>query len=124
MKTVKTMTINQQVRVFPELLTRSSYDDLAWQPFRQGVEIYHLYKDDMGASAAMLRYEAGAKVPHHSHSGYEHIFVLSGSQSDADGTYAKGSVIINPPNTSHQVSSEEGCVVLIVWQKPVIIANE
>lgn len=36
---MKPMIINQQVRVFPELLTRSSYDDLAWQPFRQGVEI-------------------------------------------------------------------------------------
>lgn len=118
------MVINQQVRIFPELLTRSSYDDLPWEPFRKGVEIYHLYKDDTGASAAMLRYEVGAKVPHHSHSGYEHIFVLSGSQSDVNGKYTKGSLIINPPDTSHQVFSEEGCVVLIVWQKPVIIAGE
>ncbi len=118
------MVINQQVRIFPELLTRSNYDDLPWEPFRKGVEIYHLYKDDTGASAAMLRYEVGAKVPHHSHSGYEHIFVLSGSQSDVNGKYTKGSLIINPPDTSHQVSSEEGCVVLIVWQKPVIIAGE
>lgn len=119
------MIINQQVKVFPELLTRTNYDDLPWETFRLGVEINYLYKDDdMGASAALLRYEAGAKVPHHSHSGYEHIFVLSGSQSDANGKYTKGSVIINPPNTSHQVSSDEGCVVLIVWEKPVIIANE
>ncbi|MCA2642894.1 MAG: cupin domain-containing protein [Pseudanabaena sp.] len=115
------MIINQKIQVFPELLTRSSYDDLPWEPFRQGVEIYPLYKNDMGASAALLRYEAGAKVPHHSHSGYEHIFVLSGSQADAHGKYTKGSVVINSPDTSHQVSSEEGCVVLIVWEKPVII---
>ncbi|MBD2176829.1 cupin domain-containing protein [Pseudanabaena sp. FACHB-1998] len=115
------MIINQQVRIFPELLTRSNYDDFPWEAFREGVEIYRLYKDDTGASAALLRYEAGAKVPHHSHSGYEHIFVLSGSQSDAHGKYTKGSVIINPPNTSHQVQSEEGCIVLIVWERPVII---
>ena len=116
------MIINQQVRVFPELLNLASYDDLPWEAFRDGVEIYFLYKSsDLGASAALLRYQAGAKVPYHSHSGYGHIFVLSGSQSDANGTYTKGSVIINPPNTTHQVSSEEGCVVLIVWEKPVII---
>jgi len=115
------MMINQQVRVFPELLTRSSYDDLPWEPFREGVEIYPLYKNDMGSSAALLRYEAGAKVPHHAHTGYEHIFVLSGSQSDANGKYTKGSVVINSPDTSHQVFSEEGCVVLIVWERPVII---
>jgi predicted ChrR family anti-sigma factor len=115
---------NPQVRVFPELLTRSSYDDLPWQSFREGVEIYFLYKNDAGSSAALLRYLAGAKVPEHIHSGYEHIFVLSGSQSDAEGKYTRGSVIINSPNTSHQVSSEQGCVVLIVWEKPVIMTNE
>ncbi|MCA6574491.1 MAG: cupin domain-containing protein [Pseudanabaena sp.] len=115
------MIIDQQVRIFPELLIRENYDDLPWETFRKGVEIYFLYKNDMGASAALLRYEVGASVPHHSHSGYENIFVLSGSQSDANGKYHKGSVIINPPHTSHQVFSEEGCVVLIVWEKPVII---
>lgn len=112
------------MQFFPNLIDRSSYDDLPWQPFREGVEIYPLYKDESkenGASAALLRYQAGAKVPYHSHGGYEHILVLSGSQSDADGLYPKGSFVINSPNTSHQVSSEEGCVVLIVWEKPVII---
>lgn len=113
--------IDQQVRIFPELLTRSSYEDLDWQPFREGVKIYPLYKDGVGASAALLCYEAGAKVPNHSHSGYEHIFVLSGSQSDANGKYSKGALIINPPDSSHQVWSDEGCVVLIVWEKPVVI---
>jgi predicted ChrR family anti-sigma factor len=115
------MIINQQIRLFPELLTREHYEDLQWEPFRQGVQIYSLYKSDLGASAALLSYEAGARVPHHTHSGYEHIFVLSGSQSDANGKYNKGDVIINAPHTSHQVWSEEGCVVLIVWERPVII---
>ncbi|PZU93034.1 MAG: transcription negative regulator ChrR [Pseudanabaena sp.] len=115
------MSDTQKSHFFPELLTRSSYDDLPWEPFRQGVEIHRLYKSDRGASAALLRYQAGAQVPHHSHSGYEHIFVLAGSQSDANGKYGKGTVIINAPDTSHQVSSEDGCVVLIVWEKPVII---
>ena len=74
------------MQFFPNLINRSSYDDLPWQPFREGVEIYPLYKDNTEgheASAALLRYQAGAKVPHHSHTGYEHILVLSGSKRNA-----------------------------------------
>ncbi|MDX2256612.1 MAG: cupin domain-containing protein [Pseudanabaenaceae cyanobacterium bins.39] len=116
---------SQSSLTFTELLTRSNYDDLPWQPFRPGVDMYSLYKDPVGsASAALLRYAAGAKVPQHGHNGYEHILVLSGSQSDANGTYHKGTMVINPPHSSHQVSSEEGCVVLIIWEKPVVIYNE
>ena len=115
---------NSLAQVFPELLIRDHYDDFPWLPFRPSVDIHYLYQDESGSSAALLRYAAGAKVPHHAHAGYEHIFVLSGSQSDANGKYNKGAVVINPPDTSHQVSSEEGCVVLIVWQKPVVIISE
>jgi len=50
--------------------------------------------------------------------------VLDGSQSDAQGTYAKGSVVINRPGTAHEVWSDEGCVVLIQWDRPVEILGD
>ena len=54
---------------------------LAWKPFQDGVEIYRLYGDgETGPTAALLRFRAGARVPLHEHTGYEHIFVLSGEQ--------------------------------------------
>jgi len=28
-------------------------------------------------------------------------------------------VVINPPGTRHSVSSDEGCIVLAIWQAPV-----
>ncbi|WP_404788072.1 cupin domain-containing protein [Altericista sp. CCNU0014] len=94
-------------------------EQLPWQPFRDGVEIYRLYSDgDGGASAALLRYQPGASVPHHSHPGFEHIFVLSGSQSDCNGTYEAGTLAINPPQSSHSVASASGCIVLVIWEKP------
>ena len=100
-------------------LAKSS-EGLSWQPFRPGVEICRLYGDGQdGPSAALLRYEPGATVPHHEHTGFEHIVVLSGAQSDQHGTYHAGAVVINPPGTHHAVASEEGCIVLIVWEKPV-----
>ena len=92
---------------------------LPWQPFRPGVEIYRLYGNSIGPSAALLRYQPGAWVPHHTHTGYEHIVVLSGSQRDQHQTYGAGSLVINAPDTDHAVASDEGCLVLIIWQKPI-----
>ena len=93
---------------------------LSWQPFRPGVEIHRLYGDGLqGPAAALLKYEPGASVPEHDHTGYEHIIVLSGSQRDRNGTHGTGTLVINPPNSSHKVASDEGCIVLIIWEKPV-----
>ncbi len=95
-------------------------DDFPWQPFREGVEIYRLYEDGtQGSSAALLRYQPGASVPTHGHPGFEHIFVLSGSQTDINGTHEAGTLVINPPQTSHSVASATGCIVLAIWEKPV-----
>lgn len=111
--------------VIPDLLMlRDRADVLPWQPFRPGVDIHRLYGDAEGPSAALLRYAPGAKVPHHDHTGYEHIIVLSGSQRDLHQTYAAGSLVINAPGSDHAVTSEDGCIVLIIWQKPVVLREE
>ncbi|MEB3336446.1 MAG: cupin domain-containing protein [Leptolyngbyaceae bacterium] len=97
-----------------------SPDTLSWQPFRAGIEIYRLYEDGPdGAAAALLRYQPGASVPQHDHTGFEHIFVLSGSQTDENGEHHAGTLIINPPGTNHGVVSLSGCIVLAIWEKPV-----
>jgi anti-sigma factor ChrR (cupin superfamily) len=104
------------------LIGRKGWDDLAWQPFCNGVRIYWLYRtEDDGPAAALLRYEPGAAVPLHEHTGWEHIFVLSGAQSDGGACYAVGALIISAPGTHHAITSAEGCVVLAIWQHPVRI---
>ena len=104
---------------FPDLLN-GGWRNLPFEPFREGIEISTLFDaGDQGASAAILRYRPGAGAPLHHHTGYETIMVLEGSQSDDRGHYEAGTVIVNPPGTSHSITSEEGCVVLIVWQAPV-----
>ena len=100
-----------------------NYQSLPWESFHPGVEIYRLYNGDSGASAALLRYKAGATVPQHSHSGFEHILILEGTQSDESGTYEVGTLVINSPNTKHNVYSQDGCVVLIIWEKPVLMES-
>jgi len=93
--------------------------DLAWQVFREGIDIYPIYKSEQGCSAALLRYAPGAIVPSHVHTGYEHILVLEGEQQDERGIYSSGSLMISPPGTSHSVLSRQGCLVLAIWEKPV-----
>jgi predicted ChrR family anti-sigma factor len=105
-------------------LTVQNYHELEWQRFREGVSIYPLYtSENSAASAAMLKYVAGASVPEHLHAGYEHIFVLEGSQEDERGIYRKGDLVINHPGSHHWVRSNEGCVVLAIWEKPVEFLN-
>lgn len=108
--------------VVQELLQRAATfrEELAWEPFRPGIQIHRLYQDGAsGPAAALLRYQPGSSVPLHEHIGYEHIFVLDGAQSDEHGTYPAGTFVINPPKSSHRVVSEAGCVVLMIWEKGI-----
>ena len=94
---------------------------LPWQPFRPGIEIVRVYGDGQGGgpSAALLRYAPGAQLAPHAHVDFEHIVILSGSQSDEHGTYGVGSVLIHGPGRGHLVRSEDGCVALGIWNAPV-----
>jgi anti-sigma factor ChrR (cupin superfamily) len=100
-------------------------DQLAWQPFGDGVEIHRLYGDGInGPSAALLRYSRAGFVPLHEHAGYEHILehilVLAGAQTDQNGVAPAGTLVVNPPGTRHGIVSESGCIVLAIYEKPVV----
>lgn len=107
-------------QVFPALLS-GAFQDAAFEAFREGVDICHLHRsvDGDGMALALLRYRPGASVPMHEHVGAETICVLSGSQSDEAGTYGTGDVVVNPAGSRHSVRSEEGCIVLISWARPI-----
>lgn len=98
-------------------LGAGGWRSMTFEPFRDGVEICWIRKGEPGV--ALLRYAPGARVPMHMHTGLETILVLEGSQSDERGTYAAGALVLNPEGTSHSVWSDEGCVILIEWERPV-----
>ena len=112
---------NENVLKLTDLFQISGWEHkLHWEPFQHGVEIYRLYGDGKsGPSAALLRFKPGGKIPLHEHTGYEHIFMLSGSQVDENSEAQTGSLIINPPGSTHSILSENGCVVLAIYEKPV-----
>lgn len=89
-------------------------------PFRPGVKAAWLYgRDTDGPAAALLRYAPGTSIPAHRHEAYEHILVLEGVQEDDRGRYPAGTLVINSPGSQHRVSSPEGCLVLVIWEKRV-----
>jgi anti-sigma factor ChrR (cupin superfamily) len=98
-------------------LVAGGWRALPFEPFRDGVEICHLRRGE--PAVALLRYAPGAAVPRHLHTGLETILVLEGSQSDQNGTYGTGTLMMNPEGSVHAVRSDEGCVVLIQWDRPV-----
>ncbi|HEX7505287.1 MAG TPA: cupin domain-containing protein [Polyangia bacterium] len=112
--------MNGETLVISELARRVLSPDFEWTPYRPGVDIHRLYgKGESGPSAALLQYAPGARIPQHSHPGYEHIFVLHGTQVDIRGTHSAGTLVVNPPGSSHDVISPGGCVVLVIWERPV-----
>jgi anti-sigma factor ChrR (cupin superfamily) len=103
------------------VLFLSSLADGEFLPFRPGIEIRVLFgtPGSGGPAAALLRYQPGAGVPAHEHPGHELICVLSGSQSDERGTHPAGTILVNAPGSHHTVTSADGCLVLVVWERPV-----
>ena len=88
------------------------------------MDIYRLYENGPdGPTAALLRFRPGGRVPLHEHTGYEHIFMLAGEQVDEVSKAETGALIINPPGTSHSIISENGCIVLAIYEKPVKFLN-
>jgi len=111
-------------RSFANVLA-GGWRDLVFEPFREGIEVHWLEKasTDEAPALALLRYAPGARVPRHRHLGLETIMVLEGSQGDENGTYRKGSVVLNPAGSEHAVWSTDGCVVLIHWTLPVVMVG-
>jgi|SRR5665213_553949 len=95
-----------------------------WDHFRDGIEIHRLYETGDGPSAALLRYAPGAFLPRHLHPGHEHILVLRGSQIDDAGEHSAGTLLVYMPGTSHAIRSPGGCIVLIIWERPVTFILE
>jgi anti-sigma factor ChrR (cupin superfamily) len=108
--------------IFPDLLAAATDGTLTWEPMRPGIEIARLWEGPgtgAGGSAALLRYAPGARLPRHEHTGYEHIYVLSGSQTDDSGEHRAGALLVHAPGSRHGIHSKHGCVVLAIWERPV-----
>jgi anti-sigma factor ChrR (cupin superfamily) len=68
---------------------------------------------ESGRTTSIVRYDAGASFPPHSHPMGEEVFVLDGTFSDEHGNYPVGTYILNPPGSSHRPFSKNGCALFV-----------
>ena len=91
---------------------------LKWEHLFPRVSVHWFYHhDEHGPAAGLIRFKPGGRVPLHEHQGFEHIFVLHGSQTDENGILKAGGFMIHAPGTCHSIISQEGCLVLAVYER-------
>ena len=72
---------------------------------------------EVARATSIVRYAPGSGYSSHTHAGGEEILVLDGVFSDEHGDYPAGTYLRNPPGTSHQPFSRDGCTLLVkLWQ--------
>jgi quercetin dioxygenase-like cupin family protein len=74
-----------------------------------------------GGSTSIVRFEAGARFPAHNHPGGEEVLVLEGEVQIGGDRLGTGDYLYTPPGGKHALSTEGGCVILVVLPQPVEI---
>jgi ChrR Cupin-like domain len=89
-----------------------SANELHWQPgYAEKVHIALLaLQPDRIALAA---FQAGARVPEHTHTRGEDLLVLEGTLYDHGGAYPRGTWMRIPPHEAHAPWAEKACLVLL-----------
>ena len=101
-----------------------SFEDYA-QPGREAVGAHWLYTGEQtgpdAAESYVARFGPGAHGDLHRHLGFELLFILDGELHNDNGeVYGPGSLVMERPGSVHQVSSELGCVMLVVREKRTV----
>jgi acetyl-CoA synthetase len=95
-----------------------------WRPYqepgRDAVDVHWLFtaQDTGGCEAYISNQLPGSHTDLHLHPGFELVFVLEGEIGDDQGrTYAPGSLLVQRPGSTHQMTSPSGCKVLVVREQ-------
>lgn len=81
----------------------------AWEAWpMEGVDVVPLAARE-NEQVYLMRLQPGTVLPPHDHPGGEELFVLEGELADQNGRYPKGAWLRNPPGSSHDAFSDQGC---------------
>lgn len=91
----------------------------AWFDFRPNVKKLILAGAAETEHIAILWYTVtDGGVGLHYHSKTESVYVIDGTQTDAKGVYADGTVYFNPPGSGHQITNSTGFFILAYAAPP------
>jgi quercetin dioxygenase-like cupin family protein len=90
-----------------------------WFDFRPNVKKLILAGAPETQHVAILWYTVpDGRVPLHRHAKTEAVYVIDGAQTDAKGTYSKGTVYFNPPGSGHEIQDSSGFFLLAYAAAP------
>ncbi|HSC66061.1 MAG TPA: ChrR family anti-sigma-E factor [Cellvibrio sp.] len=97
--------------------------DLPWQRQTKEISKFDLTSliNVKGFQVALQKISAGAKVPTHTHKGFEYTVILSGAFSDELGVYSQGDFIARDATHKHSPTAlqNEDCICLTVLNAPL-----
>jgi putative transcriptional regulator len=96
------------------LIARSA--DVPWRPMGEGIAFKLLHRDKARRySTSLVRMDAGARLPRHSHGGVEELYVLSGDLRISGEVARAGDYCRADTGTVHdETFSETGCLFLLM----------
>ena len=98
---------------------KANPDDYDWFDFRPNVKKLILAGAAETEHIAILWYTVtDGAVGLHYHSKTESVYVIDGTQTDAEGVYPTGSVYFNPPGSGHEISDSSGFFLLAYASPP------
>ena len=98
---------------------KTSPESYAWFDFKPNVKKLILAGDANTQHIAILWYTVvDGGVGLHYHSKTESVYVIDGTQTDAKGVYADGTVYFNPPGSGHQITDSSGFFLLAYAAPP------
>lgn len=108
-------------------ITRTS--EINWKPLIEesvktdGISVKTLCFDPAAnrTIAFLLKFEAGASYPLHSHPAGEEIYVLEGEVRSGKDELKKGDYLYMPPGSTHSVFTKTGCILLFRVPEEVVI---
>lgn len=100
-------------------------ENLKWRRLSGDVSQVVIDTGDASTMCRLLRVKAGRPVAEHSHGGGELTLVLSGSFSDALGTFGRGDVEFTDETVEHQpvAGPDEDCICFAVTDAPLRFRN-
>ena len=97
--------------------------ELPWQRQSSEISMFDLSRliNDKGFQVRLQKIKAGARVPKHTHKGFEYTVVLTGGFSDELGVYHSGDFIARDSQHCHSPTAlqNEDCICLTVLNAPL-----
>jgi anti-sigma factor ChrR (cupin superfamily) len=91
--------------------------EVPWHDGIAGVRQKRIWEDKAAnRHVALARFEPGASLPRHRHTGEELLYIVEGSHADESGEVTAGNLSLRPNGCEHAVNSRNGATTLaFLW---------